>query len=95
MQYIYDVETFRETGATMLLSITYDNFKEWKGKQDIYYYYTPSIVAQSSYKYYDTVGTVYSVSMISVNISVFLFFKQIQVYIFFIIFYFLIIDSTF
>jgi hypothetical protein len=39
----------------MLLSITYDNFKEWKGKTSIYYYYTPSIVAQSSYKYYDTV----------------------------------------
>ena len=47
----YNGETYRETGATMILEINYDNFYDWSGVGDITYIYTPTVVAQSSWKF--------------------------------------------
>ena len=49
------IETFRETGAIMLLQITYDNYKKWTGGVEPFYYYKPTVVHESSYKYYESV----------------------------------------
>ena len=56
VNYVDPVEgplTYRYTGVTMLLQITYSNFRgNFKGLGDIAYYYTPMLVSGSSYKYY-------------------------------------------
>ena len=49
----YNGQTYRDTGVAIILQIVYDNFVNWKGVQNIYYYYQPVISSGSSYKYYD------------------------------------------
>uniref|UniRef100_A0A7S3K5J9 Purinergic receptor n=1 Tax=Aureoumbra lagunensis TaxID=44058 RepID=A0A7S3K5J9_9STRA len=49
----YADTTYRETGASMILTITYTNFRNWYGKSQIRYYYSPDLIPQSNYKFYD------------------------------------------
>ena len=58
----YGGETFRETGASLILEIHYENFRGWPGLGEIYYSYTPMVVAGSSYKIYDAVYETYRTS---------------------------------
>lgn len=51
----YGGNTYRNTGATVLLEIIYDNVKEWHGSITPFYYYKPMVVKGSSYKYYEPI----------------------------------------
>ena len=48
----YGGETYRETGASLILEINYENFRGWPGVGSISYSYTPMLVRGSSYKHY-------------------------------------------
>jgi len=48
----YSGQTYRQTGATIILSINYDNFYEWTGVGDITYIYEPTVIEDSSWKFY-------------------------------------------
>ncbi|KAJ8599890.1 hypothetical protein CTAYLR_002801 [Chrysophaeum taylorii] len=55
----YGGMTYRETGTSLLLTITYQNFRPWRGKGEVVYSYTPDVVGSTSYKLYDTVYAPY------------------------------------
>ncbi|KAH8069010.1 ATP P2X receptor [Aureococcus anophagefferens] len=55
----YDGKTYRETGASLIFEITYQNFRGWPGVGEIFYSYTPMVVRGSSYKYYDAIYAEY------------------------------------
>jgi hypothetical protein len=45
-------QTFRETGATILLNVYWNDFVPYFGKVEPYYYYSPVFIAGSSFKQY-------------------------------------------
>jgi hypothetical protein len=45
-------QTYRESGATMLLNIYWSDFNPYDGRVAPYYYYSPQIIAGSSFKQY-------------------------------------------
>lgn len=51
----YDGQTYRETGTSLLLSIVYQNFRNWHGKGQVVYSYQPYVVQGTSYKVYDPI----------------------------------------
>lgn len=48
-------ETYRETGASLILNIVYQNFRNWHGEGSIVYSYEPIVVHGSSYKVYEAI----------------------------------------
>ncbi|KAH8057951.1 ATP P2X receptor [Aureococcus anophagefferens] len=43
----YDGKTYRETGASLIFEITYQNFRGWPGVGEIFYSYTPMVLTTS------------------------------------------------
>jgi ATP P2X receptor len=45
-------QTYRDTGATLLLNVFWSDFVNYKGSVEPHYYYSPQLVGRSSYKQY-------------------------------------------
>ncbi|KAH8098095.1 hypothetical protein JL720_1022 [Aureococcus anophagefferens] len=54
----YDGKTYRETGASLIFEITYQNFRGWPGVGEIFYSYTPMVV-RAAPTYHDAIYAEY------------------------------------